>query len=626
MIFIANSTLAVTIHSTTGGGNWNNSSTWIEGIVPGAAHDVEINGLVSFGSVVGYTIYGNECNDLLINGSGSIYNIAYGGGMGIFPLTIHGNCINNGTVTNGTTDATRINIHGDLTNNGAWNPYETNLVSASNQNLSLASGHNFGSKITRNSGGPLTALTDMVFACNYSIGTSSYTDDFDLNGAIFDLGSHSIDATGTLVYNGTLKGDFEIVGVFTVDKSINDTLFFDGTATVTDTLQANDYGGGLGIFNLKVEGDLINNGAIQNSTDYLRIITTGNIYNNGLWDNEYTVLISDSTQYLSQNTGNYFGGNFSITDTLCNAVANSDLSFTGDFDLNGATLEMQFNTITMQNWLKDGYLKDATLDGGYLDNLTCLGPLTITGTVTIEDDFNVFQDNLVVNGILQSNSYGGGGAYYDLTVGGDVMNNGTIKNINSGDRLLLYISGNLTNNGTWDNYRTYINGNSDQFIKLITRGEISGEVRFDANYGSSDFQWYFDDNLLDSSDFSGETSSTLVWNVPVPSSWTGTFYCQTNAGPSRNITVYNSLIEPENVIIDVGETDIYIHWDSVPGATSYSVYSSSNPYEEANNWTLKESGIADTTWSEPISETKNFYYVKAHSDSKAAAINYPVNK
>jgi len=766
----------LTIHSTPAGGNWNQQSTWEEGIIPDLTYDVEINGPVIVGYVISYDIYGNECNDIVINAGGSLINRVYGAGMGIFSLTIWGDCSNDGSVTNGAEDALGVFIYGDLTNNGIWKPYQTHLMSTNNQNLSLATGHSFGSIITRDTDASLTALTDMDFTCGYSIGSVPYTGDFDLNGVTFHLGTHSIDATGTFVYNGTLEGDFEIKGTFTISKHIYQTMVFNGTVTVTDTLQANVYGSGYGIYDLKVEGDIINNGVIKNNdTDDLRIKVSGDIYNNGLWSNNYTELIGTNDQYLFQSSGKHFEGDFSDTDSTSNIIASSDLTFSNNFDLNDATLDMQsytltmqgwlmdgsidnallhggylqditslgglttdgivtinennnifigstivngiiqsneygggsttytvtidsditnngtlrnynigdklktrisgniinngnwehsytdlhgsetqyitqnsrtqfhgdfvdldstsmivaksdlnfsgnidlnqatFNmqsyTLTMQNWLEGGVLENATLNGGYLDDLTCLGPLTITGTVTIEDDYNVFQGDVVVNGILQSNSYGGGAAHYDLTVDGNITNNGTIKNINSGDRLLLYISGNIINNGTWENYQTYLNGDSDQYIKIIAREQITGEVRFDANHGSSDFQWYFNDNVVDSPDFSGETSQILTWNVPVPSSWLGTFYCQTNDGQSRNIIVYNSLLEPENVVIEIIGSNVMISWDAVASANSYKVYSSDDSY---TGFMEDTSGIfIDESWSAPAPPVKKFYYVTA---------------
>jgi len=69
------------------------------------------------------------------------------------------------------------------------------------------------------------------------------------------------------------------------------------------------------------------------------------------------------------------------------------------------------------------------------------------------------------------------------------------------------------------------------------------------------------------------------------------------------------LLSPQNVIININGTQVEITWDTVPGAISYKIYSSDDPY----------SGFAEDTtgtfngenWSAPVEVTKKFYYIKA---------------
>jgi len=68
---------------------------------------------------------------------------------------------------------------------------------------------------------------------------------------------------------------------------------------------------------------------------------------------------------------------------------------------------------------------------------------------------------------------------------------------------------------------------------------------------------------------------------------------------------------PENVNITVLNDSIFIDWEPVSGATSYSVYSATNPEEIPANWNLEASGITATTWSESVLENMKFYYIKA---------------
>ena len=244
------------IHSTYLGGYWNNTNTWVGGNIPGAGNDVVIEGPVVQGSANGYDILTEYCNNLIITSTGSLTNADYGGGTGTFPLVVYGNVVNNGIVSDGTSDLLKIYISGDLENNNVWMPYETEFQTSNNHNLSLAPGKSFGSRLRNNGSPSFTALTDMYFTCDYTVDGYLFRDHFLLNGQILNLGNHSIELhPDCLINSGSLVGDFEILGTFTVGWAdgydIRDTLVFIGNITVTDTLTGNLYGGGYGIYTTK---------------------------------------------------------------------------------------------------------------------------------------------------------------------------------------------------------------------------------------------------------------------------------------------------------------------------------------------------------------------------------------
>ncbi len=88
------------------------------------------------------------------------------------------------------------------------------------------------------------------------------------------------------------------------------------------------------------------------------------------------------------------------------------------------------------------------------------------------------------------------------------------------------------------------------------------------------------------------------------------FYVGYYLGPIEETPI----LPPENVTISTQNDSIRIVWNEAVGATSYSIYSSTDPYASAETWQLEEAGITGTNWSEPISGisgTKKFYYVKA---------------
>ena len=72
---------------------------------------------------------------------------------------------------------------------------------------------------------------------------------------------------------------------------------------------------------------------------------------------------------------------------------------------------------------------------------------------------------------------------------------------------------------------------------------------------------------------------------------------------------------PQNVIIEVIESDIQISWDEVTGANSYIIFASDNPYGTFED--VSEYGSFNvTSWSTPITVFKKFYYVVASSEMR----------
>ncbi len=463
---------AAVIHSTATGGPWGDASTWVEGIVPEAGDIVFISSpsTVYIGHVVGYDIYPSYCDQITIENNAILMAPEYGGGTGTFKLYVTGDLINNGTITNGS-EVVNIILSGNLTNNGSYGPYETEFNGTSNQNLTLGNGLSIGGGIIYTGTAALTSTTDLIYDGLITTINSNLIGDFNLNGTTLHMGTQSIKSSGTLIYGGIIEGDFEILGTFSVSKYLEDTLIFQGNITVTDTLQANEYGGGYGIYKLKVIGSITNNGWVKDNVDTdnpddLNILITGNITNNGKWTNNYVNFIGTEPQYIEQSPDTKFVSNFYDLNAASAIVANSDITITQDVDLNGSLLDMQNQTLTMSTWLVDGTIKNTDLHGGYIQSVTAIENLTIHGTVTV-DDFNAFQCPVIVTDTLRSNTYGGGSKYFDLTIDGAITNNGHILNYDPGHWLRLFISGNIQNNSVWMNYATFFTGENDQEIAQV---------------------------------------------------------------------------------------------------------------------------------------------------------------
>lgn len=460
--------------STTIGGLWHDPNTWIGLAVPGENDDVVINGPVVQAYTSGYDILPVHCRDLTLTSSGSLRNGGYGGGSGAFPVYVHGSVVNDGIVENGAEDALKMFVYGDLTNNNIWRPMETEFMVSGNHTLGLAGGKTLGSKILITGTAGITAVTDLVFTCDWYLDGGYNRSHLMLNGQTFNVGNHALEMRNCLINSGKLTGDFEILGKFSVGYDVNDTLKFEGNVTVTDTLMANVYGGGYGIYKLRIDGNLTNNGIIKDNMDAraplndddLEIQITGNITNNGQWSCKYVRLVGSETQEISQESGHFFDSYFYDHNPYSEVVAQTDITVMHDFDLNGANLNMAENTLTIWGWLYDGTIENATLNNGYLSSLTSTGNLTINGVVTIENN-NIFQGNVMVNDTLQSIEYGGGSTSFTLQVQGDITNYGLIRNINDGDVLTLDIAGNIDNQGAWENSYTRFTGNQDQHIQMV---------------------------------------------------------------------------------------------------------------------------------------------------------------
>jgi hypothetical protein len=484
IICIFNILQASTITSTLNGGPWNEATTWIEGVVPGSNDTAIVQGPVIIGSVVVYEIFHSYGGWVIVEQSGSLVPHEYGGGLGTFHLYVEHDITNNGIIYNGE-EYLHLLIKGNIMNNGIWEPHETFLSGTTNQNISLGEGAVFGGFWTLNNPVSITALSDIRYNGGYSHGTNYYIGDFNLNGKTLHLGAFSINIAGTVIFNGTIEGDFEILGTFNVDKDLSDTLVFQGTVHVTDTLQNTLYGGGYGIMKLVVEGDIINNGVIRDHPmdDDLSILITGNIFNNGIWSCNHVSFTGSENQYLEQTAGKYFESNLYDLDATSQIIANSDITVNQEIQLNGSVLDLQGHTLNLTSWLKNGILKNANLQGGYLLSVHAAEYINIYGLVTL-DDYNVFQCPVIVYDTLRCNTYGGGSYYYEFQIDGSLINNGYIQSYGSG-MLRMHITGDLVNNGSWASYTTYLEGDADQHISQSNEQAFGGDFEIQKVNGNA---------------------------------------------------------------------------------------------------------------------------------------------
>lgn len=117
------------IISTTNGGNWNESSTWIGGVVPGSNDDVVIDG----------TVYHNNksdaCKNMTVNADKVLTTL--NASVNGWPLKIMGDLINNGSIKNNDEgNWLQISINKNIINNGLWTNYGVALIGETDQMIS----------------------------------------------------------------------------------------------------------------------------------------------------------------------------------------------------------------------------------------------------------------------------------------------------------------------------------------------------------------------------------------------------------------------------------------------------------------------------------------------------------
>ncbi len=465
---LSNNLYAQTISSTSTGGLWNSTTTWVGGVVPGVNNDVVINGVVQVNGTF-------SCRSVTVNSGATLQN------SGTQTLTVNGNLVNNGLIRDDYWYFT-INITGDITNNGTWTNYLTNLTGTTDQQLFLDSGKTFASLFaSADTLGDIVAATPLVFRNGFNLNRSRLN--MQSNALTLEASGNihtgrvinTADLTvrdGAVLSNITYQGSINLKRLVRIGVGVT----MEGIVTVTDTLQNSS------TQTLTVNGNLVNNGLIQYDYWYFTINITGNITNNGTWTNYLTNLTGTTDQQLFLDSGKTFASLFASTDTLGDIVATTPLVFRNGFNLNRSRLNMQSNALTLEvsgNIHTGRVINTADLtvrDGAILSNITYQGSINLKRLVRI--GVGVTMEGIVtVTDTLQNSST------QTLTVNGNLVNNGLIRD--DYWRFSINVTGNITNNGTWTNYLTSLTGTTDQqlfldsgktFASLFASADTLGDI------------------------------------------------------------------------------------------------------------------------------------------------------
>ncbi len=462
-----------TIYSTSAGGPWDSTWTWVGGVVPGVSHSVVINGAVHTS--------GNSCNSLTLNTNGSLNNTYYGA-----TLTVTGNVINHGTISDNGSNF-NLNIGGDITNNGTWDNAYTTLTGSTNHVIACQNGNSFSGYQFQNTGtGDMFINTETYFD-NVQIHLNNLNLNLAVNASlkIHDgylyqcniLGSGS----SSVVYGeGDYSSDapyfqnvsFTDIG-FQGDNNFNNGCSTHGTVVNNGLLQNNYYGQSMDIYDT-----FINNGTIQNWTGVFTLKLYGDFTNNGTMMNNAIDLYSDVDQTITELNGNAFNMTY-----FTSFKPSGKTFFLTDVDFLGCIVDMKDDTLIIPDngTLKfegsqfknavvyatpsmNGNLKLDMNETSYISNCHVFNP-EILNKVKVKA--NHFYGNILVTDTLENDYYG-----YLLNIHGDMTNNGVVQNF--GADLTLNIEGDIFNNGVWENSYINLTGSDDQHIECTNGNSLSG--------------------------------------------------------------------------------------------------------------------------------------------------------
>ncbi len=317
----------------------------------------------------------------------------------------------------------------------------------------------------------------------------------------------------------------------------------------------------------------------------------------------------DGTVTGTSYTGGLIGDiqNFcQIENCRSNAVVTATSSYTGGF------IGRAYTYSTVKNSYSEGSVHGIYTTGGfagmldqYAEIYNCYSASQVTSDQDYSEETAGFAGQSYYSYIYDSYATGSVTGYW--IAGGFIgRNSGASKVYNcystgavTGDSELGGFIGLVYNGGSaivsncfWD---TEISGLSTSQGGTGVTGKTTAEMKTLATF--TDAGWDFVDETANGTDDD--------WNIDGYNNGGYPFLSWQDILPVP-------LSAPQNVIVAYS-SDPELTWDAVSGASSYSVYSSEDPYTEfPAGWTLETSGETGTGWTDTgAAETKKFYIVVA---------------
>ncbi len=537
--FIGVSTLGYSadITSTSVGGLWSQTSTWIGGYVPGPFDNVFINGPVYSDNA--------QCNNITVNPTGLIKNAGDND-----TLYVLGNFVNNGTVDYYYHFI--VNISGDITNNGLWKSgVYTYLTGNSDHHIATLNNNAFNMAILENKGtgniyvDAMASFEGVILKFNNDTLFLSANDTLKIKQQYLQDCIVEGDGNASIIqgveYNGSGPG-FNSVSFrnITFQGTIDVGTDFDTHGTVVNegTIQNHWTSYTLTI----ADGIFINSGTLRNYNQWLGIDLYSNFINFGTITNKFFNLKGTGEQYISQGTGSFF----SCSD-FHSVKPSGKIHFLSDVFFQNCQIDLQNDTLLIPDVtmlkLTSSNIVNAIIDcetPGGMFKLNCInnsyiGASSVSNAELLGEttwgNCDLYGEILVTDTLR--GTYGGS----TVTVHGNLTNNGVIKNHTYS--FYLNMEGDVANNGIWQNFSTNVSGSDDQHIDFPPSITFNSDMKFISDISGSSYQWYLNDEPIpqSSSLFWGENSNTLHLGSNVSTDYNGLYYCVVDGVNSRKIFV-----------------------------------------------------------------------------------------
>jgi hypothetical protein len=491
-----------TIQSIPVGGAWGSPSTWVGSVVPTAADNVVINGTVT-------VPVGIVCNDLTINGT-LVDNASECSGVGTRHIVVNGDLVNNGSILlqgQYYCGGTKLELHGNIENNGTWMPYQVFFAGSADQFISASANaylENSDRFYNEKTGGEIKVMSDIYLKCPIDLGQISVLDmqghDLMLHGNGKVINASLTGASGIHFLAGAYLGtwgqplsisgsEIQLHGKAQIGIiGYGDPLIVNGNLTVIDTLIDNGTEcSSADARHLRVNGSFTNQGKVLRLGQYycggLKLELRGDVLNNGPWEPYQAFFAGNTDQQISTSASAYFANSsgFYNEKTGGSIAAVSDIGLKCVMDLGQLTpLNMQGNDMILNGSGKFVNAEIVNAAGIRFEQDAFLGtwgqPLSISGSdIQLYGKARIgiigYGDPLIVNGnltvndtLIDNGTECDNAAARHLRVNGTFTNEGKVLRLGQYycGGLKLELHGNVYNNGPWEPYQVLMGGNTIQ--------------------------------------------------------------------------------------------------------------------------------------------------------------------